>query len=137
MQENEEIVCCDGSQVYTLRGSYHIVCLILNIILPGWGTILSSNACVHAVKDAERGCCNWGTFVDGMIQFYTAPLIFGWFWSIIFGVALYRKTRDFKIICEDAAAAQAAVQQYNQANYPATANPSANASATGAHPTNK
>ena len=112
VQENDEIVCCDGSQVYTLRGSFHILCLILNIILPGWGTILSSNACVHAVRDEERGKCNWGTFVDGMIQFYTAPLIFGWFWSILFGVAIYRKTRDFKIICNNAINAAAANPAY-------------------------
>lgn len=79
----------------------HIVCLIFNILLPGWGTIISSFVCVHAVKDEEvSSCCNWGTLVDGIIQFYTAPLIFGWIWSIIFGVALYRKTKDFKALVD-------------------------------------
>ena len=60
--------------------------------------MISSCVCVHAVVDEERSKCNWGTFVDGMIQFYTAPLLFGWIWSIIFGVALYRKTRDFNML---------------------------------------
>ena len=104
--ENEEIVCCEGSQVYTLRGSIHIICLILNILLPGWGTMISACACVHAIRDEERGKCNWGTFVDGMIQFYTAPLLFGWIWSIIFGVALYRKTRDFNVLLANANVSQ-------------------------------
>ena len=94
-EENDEIVCCDGSQVYTLKGSMHIVCLILNILLPGLGTIVSCFVCVHAIRDEERSKCNWGTLVDGIIQFYTSPLIFGWIWSIIFGIAIYRKTRDF------------------------------------------
>ena len=86
---------CDGSLVYTLRSPLHIVCLILNIFLPGWGTMVSACACVHATKDEKGKTFNCGTFADGMIQFYLSPLIFGWVWSIVFGIALYKKGRDF------------------------------------------
>jgi hypothetical protein len=88
---------CDGSLVYTLRSPMHIVCLILNIFLPGWGTMLSATTCMHVVFRDEKGKkCNCGTFADGMIQFYLSPLIFGWVWSIVFGIALYKKGRDYK-----------------------------------------
>ena len=86
---------CEGSAVFTLKSPWHIICLVMNILLPGWGTMLSASVCVHAVKDSERGKCSCGTFTDGMFQFYLSPIIFGWIWSIVFGIALYRKGRDF------------------------------------------
>ena len=85
---------CSGSQVFTLKPPMHIVCLVLNILLPGWGTMISAGSCTHAVRDSKR--CKWscGTFLDGMFQFYLSPLIFGWIWSIVFGIAIYRQGRD-------------------------------------------
>ena len=65
-EENGDIVCCDGSHVYTLRSPMHIVCLILNILLPGWGTVLSACVCMHAVRDPRR-ICNCSTITDGII----------------------------------------------------------------------
>ena len=64
---NDDIVCCDGSHVYTLRAPMHIVCLILNILFPGFGTIISACSCAHAVKDPDSSRCNYGTIVDGVI----------------------------------------------------------------------
>ena len=92
---SDDCVMCDGSRVYTLRAPWHIVCLVLNILLPGWGTMVSASACVHATRDEKRSACSCGTFADGLFQFYTFPLLFGWVWSIYIGVALYRKGRDF------------------------------------------
>ena len=88
---------CSGSHVYTLKYPLAILCLVLNIILPGWGTMISASVCTHAIPDYEGGkCnCNCGTFADGMIQFYLSPLIFGWIWSILFGIALFKKSREF------------------------------------------
>ena len=88
---------CSGSVVQTLKSPMHIVCLILNIFLPGWGTMVSAFSCVHApikVDGEVQKCCSCGTFSDGMIQFYLFPLLFGWIWSIIFGIAIYKKGRD-------------------------------------------
>ena len=95
-EENEDVVMCDGSQVFTLKSPMHIVCLVLNIILPGFGTMISASACTHAVREEKSKNCSCGTFTDGLIQFYLSPLLFGWVWSIIFGVAIYRKGRDFR-----------------------------------------
>ena len=63
---HEDIVMCEGSQVYTLRSPMHIICLILNIILPGWGTMISASRCVHAIRDNKSKSCSCGTFTDGM-----------------------------------------------------------------------
>lgn len=93
--ENDDLVMCEGSQVYTLASPMHIVCLILNIFLPGWGTMISASACTHATEDKKSSRCSCGTFTDGMFQFYLSPVIFGWIWSIVFGIAIYRKGRDF------------------------------------------
>ena len=65
--ENESIVMCDGSQVFTLKSPMHIVCLIFNILLPGWGTMISASVCTHAVRDENRRSCSCGTFADGML----------------------------------------------------------------------
>lgn len=78
----------------TLKSPMHIVCLIMNIFLPGWGTMVSAYSCVHAIREEGQKCCSCGTFSDGMLQFYLAPLLFGWVWSILFGVAIYKKGRD-------------------------------------------
>ena len=100
---HEDIVCCDGSTIYTMKSPMHIICLVLNILIPGSGTIISACSCVHAVKDAESDSkWNFGTVVDGIIQFYTSAILFGWIWSIIFGIALYKKGRDFEVILRSA-----------------------------------
>ena len=79
----------------TLKSPMHIVVLVMNIFLPGWGTMVSAFSCVHTARDPDdQSCCSCGTFTDGMIQFYLAPLLFGWIWSIVFGISIYRKGRD-------------------------------------------
>lgn len=86
---------CEGSHVYALKSPLHIVVLVLNIFLPGFGTMLSAFACMHAERE-EKKSCFCATFSDGLIQFYLSPVLFGWVWSIVFGVALYRKGRDHR-----------------------------------------
>ena len=65
--DNESLLLCCGSQVQTLKSPLHIICLILNILLPGWGTMISASACTHARKDTAQGSCTCGTFCDGML----------------------------------------------------------------------
>ena len=86
---------CKGSQIFVLKSPMHIVCFVLNCLLPGWGTMISASSCTHAVRDPERKC-SCGTFTDGMFQFYLCPLLFGWIWSIIVGWNIYKKGRDLK-----------------------------------------
>ena len=47
----ENDMTCEQATVYTLKSPMHIFCLVLNILLPGFGTMASSCRCLHAVKD--------------------------------------------------------------------------------------
>jgi hypothetical protein len=58
--------------------------LILNCILPGWGTIVL--ACVGG---RECGC--W--FLTGIAQFLLCPIIIGWVWSILTGCKVLSRSR--------------------------------------------
>ena len=95
---SEDLLMCKGSQIFVLKSPMHIVCFVLNCLLPGWGTMVSAFSCVHAHKNPDDCCCSCGTFTDGMFQFYLSPLIFGWIWSIIVGWNIYKKGRDFKVM---------------------------------------
>ena len=92
--DNDLALTC-GSEIYTVRAPIHILCLILNILLPGTGTMLSAISCLHAVKEHKNMSCSCGTFADGLLQLLLGPLIFGWVWSIFFGIALYKKGRNW------------------------------------------
>jgi hypothetical protein len=56
-------------------------CFLLNVLLPGTGTMLSS---AYA-----KGGCRFDVLGIGFAQLLTAPiLLFGWAWSINHGAAL-------------------------------------------------
>ena len=62
---------------------WHIIFLVLNVIFPGLGTILSA-------------CCGsdlkvWPVMV-GLVQMFTSFLIIGWLWSIWWGWLIFRKS---------------------------------------------
>lgn len=88
------MVLCDGSEVFVVKPNWHIVCMVLNFVLPGFGTMLSAFGCLR-LSAYKNKHFSGGTFCDGMMQFYLAPLIFGWIWSILYGLAIYRRTKDF------------------------------------------
>lgn len=92
--DSDDWTVCDGSHVHALRKPWHLVCLICNIVIPGTGTILSAFGAIHERK-GEYGAIAWGTLLDGLLQQALSVLIIGWVWSVLFGIALYRKRTAF------------------------------------------
>eukprot|EP01094_Clydonella_sp_ATCC50884_P028855 TRINITY_DN880_c0_g2_i1.p3 TRINITY_DN880_c0_g2~~TRINITY_DN880_c0_g2_i1.p3 ORF type:complete len:126 (+),score=32.00 TRINITY_DN880_c0_g2_i1:99-476(+) len=62
---------------------YHTIVFIINIFLPGFGTIIG------ALMD---GCDLWN-ILFGILQLLTAILIIGWIWSIIWGFAMWKRQK--------------------------------------------
>ena len=60
-----------------------IVCLVLNIILPGSGSMVSACA-------GEK--FNDTALMAGIVQFLTSWLIIGWVWSVVHGIWLVDKS---------------------------------------------
>ncbi len=71
-----------------LNGCCAILILILNIILPGWGTIILGLM-------SGSNCCSF--FCEGVLQFLTAICIVGWIWSIMTGCKVLDKSRSPEI----------------------------------------
>mmetsp|Transcript_12231 Transcript_12231/g.12045 ORF Transcript_12231/g.12045 Transcript_12231/m.12045 type:complete len:81 (+) Transcript_12231:69-311(+) len=61
---------------------WHIILFIINIILPGWGTMIS--ACCGSDLDVF-------TILVGLVQLFTAWLLIGWLWSIYWGYLIFKK----------------------------------------------
>ncbi len=75
--------CCTES-IVPVKDPLHIVLLILNILLPGIGTI--ANGCMGS---SISGC----QIVIGLLQMCLSPvLLIGWFWSIWWGVIIYQRS---------------------------------------------
>lgn len=60
-----------------------IVLLIINIFLPGWGTIIMAFLDGFKLK----------TLIVGILQFFTSILIIGWIWSIWWGILCLQKAK--------------------------------------------
>ncbi len=65
------------------RSPMGILCLILNILLPGIGTIVAG---VVAKGNLARD------IIIGLLQFFTSGIIIGWIWSIVWGVLIFKKS---------------------------------------------
>ena len=68
--------------VYVESEFVKILLLILNCILPGWGSMINSfmGDKFHKI-----------TFFVGLVQFLTCILIVGWIWSIYWGCLILKK----------------------------------------------
>eukprot|EP00347_Sterkiella_histriomuscorum_P017463 403349270 len=53
-------------------------CLVLNIFLPGFGTMLNACMGVHVAQG----------LLYGLLQILLAPLLIGWVWSIVYGIKI-------------------------------------------------
>ena len=65
-----------------------IVCLVINIILPGIGTMVA--ACADQAKMVPKS-----QIFIGFLQFFTVYfLFFGWIWSIYWGYLIFQESRN-------------------------------------------
>ena len=65
-----------------------LICFILNVILPGVGTI------VAGIIGAKG--CNCKTVCIGVAQGVLAGFIIGWIWSILHGKHIYERSKGKK-----------------------------------------
>jgi len=59
-----------------------IAVLLLNIFLPGWGTVFAGIIVNPTLAK--------NNLVIGTIQYFTAFLLIGWIWSIYVGIKIYK-----------------------------------------------
>ena len=72
---------CFRSHIYPV--SVPCLVFILNIFLPGTGTVVQSYCW-------KGGCWNYGTFLLACAQGLLVPYFFGWIWAIWHGYEVYR-----------------------------------------------
>ena len=75
---------CDKltADIVSVPAPWGIVLLIINVLLPGIGSIINS-----LMADKVRVT----TLVVGILQLVLAGFIVGWIWSIIWGVLIFKK----------------------------------------------
>ena len=71
-----------NQNVPSVPRSMGLLCLILNIVLPGWGTII---AAIQA-DDAA-------TILLGVLQFLLTPGVVGYIFSVWWGVLIFNKSK--------------------------------------------
>jgi Ectodermal ciliogenesis protein len=96
-----EDITRDGVQ--QVRPPYHLVFAIMNIILAGSGTILSSffNVTTDTITNDEgqeithRGSkFSKTTFFVGIFQLLLSWIIVGWVWSVYWGFLIFQKGKE-------------------------------------------
>ena len=81
-------MCCPDHAIGKTGNCLALICFILNIFLPGIGTMINSFF-------AKR-CCEG--FAYGILQLLTTALIVGWVWSIVYGWKIVQKSRHPDVI---------------------------------------
>ena len=76
---------CGDELIHPVGRTLGLVCLLINIFIPGIGTI------VHAVSGPQGDPHQTKKVIFGIVQFFTAFLLFGWIWSIIYGVKIFNR----------------------------------------------
>ena len=61
-----------------------IVCMLLNILLPGLGTCIT--ACLSKETTSKT------QLFIGLLQFLTSVVLIGWVWAIMWGVLIVRRS---------------------------------------------
>lgn len=78
--------CCSAANPYVPRNVAPIV-LVFDIFLPGTGTIIAAYF--------DPSGCNCKTVTCGIFQMLLTVVLVGWIWSIIQGVAIYKKSIQY------------------------------------------
>ena len=78
--------CCSACNPYVPVDIAPVV-LVLNIFMPGVGTILA------AYYDPNG--CNCKAITCGIFQMLTVCILVGWIWSIVQGNAIYQKSKEW------------------------------------------
>ncbi|KAF0984193.1 hypothetical protein FDP41_007370 [Naegleria fowleri] len=68
-----------------LKGKWPIIILLLNIFLPGVGTLVAG--CVTSKKKKVKFC-----IIFGLLQMLLSVVLIGWLWSIFWGVFIYKRS---------------------------------------------
>ena len=79
---------CDCRRGFAVvQSPMHLICFVLNIFLPGSGTVISA-----FLGEGSNGHINTTAFVFGLLQFFLAWTIVCWIWSIIHGWWIFEKS---------------------------------------------
>lgn len=95
---NEELAL-DGyprhqKSIFIVDSPWHIIVFLVNILLPGFGTILAGLV--------KGGPIKYNNLHVGIFQFLTVFIfLFGWCWSIYSGYKIYRVSRDHQLFVEE------------------------------------
>lgn len=97
--DEEQWTICEGSRICIVKQPWHTVVFVLNIFLPGFGTMLSAATCIHfrnheGLVDGERVRCSGSVVADGLLQLFLFPILVGWVWSVIVGYQIYTQSCD-------------------------------------------
>ena len=72
-----------GGEANRSDHSLAVLCLVLNIFVPGFGTIINAYQSHH----------NRGTGVCiGILQFLLTVFLIGWIWSIVYGINIVHQS---------------------------------------------
>ena len=82
----DEEGCCSSVNPYVPENVAPIV-LVMNIFMPGVGTILASYY--------DPSGCNCKAITCGIFQMMTVVIMIGWIWSIWQGAAIYKKSKQY------------------------------------------
>ena len=78
--------CCSSWNPYVPENVAPVV-LVMNIFMPGVGTILSSYY--------DPTGCNCKAVTAGILQMLTVVIFIGWIWSVWQGAAIYKKSKAY------------------------------------------
>jgi uncharacterized membrane protein len=67
--------------------------MILNIILPGVGTILSACFVENDPSNEHRVSLRSKLVVQGILQTVLTICLIGWLWSVFHGISVYSETK--------------------------------------------
>ncbi|KAL0490844.1 stum [Acrasis kona] len=74
------------TKIPKLGSPLHVICMMLNIFLPGIGTLVA--ACYSKNESKKK----WN-FIFGVLQLLLSVVLIGWMWSVIWGVLIFIRNR--------------------------------------------